>query len=177
MQGSAPFLLSGKAVGKPAREVDRGDSVAGRKPRRKQPRDASEGSARPQREQSDTREQAIETGMDRFRIEVGHQHKVKPGNIVGAIANEADIDSKYIGRINIFDDYSLVDLPENMPKELLRELKSVRIAGQRLNITLLKGRKRNDGPRPTAEQPQRGKPKTRHRDKKNKGKPKRARQR
>ena len=46
MQGSAPFLLSGKAVGKPVREVDRGDSVAGRKPRRKQPRDASEGSAR-----------------------------------------------------------------------------------------------------------------------------------
>ncbi|MDH3629698.1 MAG: DEAD/DEAH box helicase [Gammaproteobacteria bacterium] len=177
MQGSAPFLLSGKAVGKPVREVDRGDSVAGRKPRRKQPRDASEGSARPRREQSDSREQAIETGMDRFRIEVGHQHKVKPGNIVGAIANEADIDSKYIGRINIFEEYSLVDLPENMPKELLRELKNVRVAGQRLSITQLRGRKRNDSRGPSAVKPARSKPKTRHRDQKNKGKPKRARQR
>ena len=177
LQGSAPFLLSGKAVGKPVREVDRGDSVAGRKPRRKQPRDASEGSARPRREQSDSREQAIETGMDRFRIEVGHQHKVKPGNIVGAIANEADIDSKYIGRINIFEEYSLVDLPENMPKELLRELKNVRVAGQRLSITQLRGRKRNDSRGPSAVKPARSKPKTRHRDQKNKGKPKRARRR
>jgi ATP-dependent RNA helicase DeaD len=193
MQGSAPFLLSSKAVGKTAREPDRGDSAAGRTPRREQPRDASEDAARPRREQqrcsasegsgkprrdqSDPSEQTIETGMDRFRIEVGHQHKVKPGNIVGAIANEADIDSKYIGRINIFEDYSLVDLPENMPKELLRELKNVRVAGQRLNITLLKGRKRNDSSGPSAEKPQRSKPKIRHRDKKNKGKPKRARQR
>ena len=177
MQGNAPFLLSGKAVGKPVGEVDRGDSVAGRRPRRKQPRDASEGSARPRREQSDSREQAIETGMDRFRIEVGHQHKVKPGNIVGAIANEADIDSKYIGRINIFEEYSLVDLPENMPKELLRELKNVRVAGQRLSITQLRGRKRNDSRGPSAVKPARSKPKTRHRDQKNKGKPKHARQR
>ena len=177
MQGSAPFLLSGKAVGKPVGEVDRSDSVAGRRPRRKQPRDASEGSARPRREQSDSREQAIEKGMDRFRIEVGHQHKVKPGNIVGAIANEADIDSKYIGRINIFEEYSLVDLPENMPKELLRELKNVRVAGQRLSMTQLRGRKRNDSRGPSAVKPARSKPKTRHRDQKNKGKPKHARQR
>ncbi len=177
MQGSAPFLLSGKAVGKPVGEVDRSDSVAGRRPRRKQPRDASEGSARPRREQPDSREQAIEKGMDRFRIEVGHQHKVKPGNIVGAIANEADIDSKYIGRINIFEEYSLVDLPENMPKELLRELKNVRVAGQRLSMTQLRGRKRNDSRGPSAVKPARSKPKTRHRDQKNKGKPKHARQR
>ena len=67
---------------------------------------------------------------------MGHNHDVKPGNIVGAIANEADLDSKFIGRINIFDDYSLVDLPENMPKELLDSLKPVRVAGQRMNISL-----------------------------------------
>jgi ATP-dependent RNA helicase DeaD len=192
MQGSTPFLLSAKAVGKPAPEPGRRDSEAGRKPRREQTRDASERAGKPRREQqqrnasesagkprreySDPKEQAVEKGMDRFRIEVGHQHKVKPGNIVGAIANEADIDSKYIGRINIFEDHSLVDLPENMPKELLRELKNVRVAGQRLNISQLRGRKRTDGPGPTAAKPPRSKPKTRHRDQKNKGKPKRARQ-
>ena len=118
----------------------------------------------------------MEAGMDRFRVEVGHLHKVKPANIVGAIANEADIDSKYIGRISIFDDYSLVDLPEDMPKELLAELKNVRVVGQRLNISQLSGKKKQDKNRPAAAKPRRDKPKLRHRDQKNKGKPKRARQ-
>ena len=57
--------------------------------------------------------------METYRIEVGHHHGVKPGNIVGAIANEADLESKYIGRIDIRDDHSLLDLPEGMPPELL----------------------------------------------------------
>jgi len=114
--------------------------------------------------------------MDRFRVEVGHLHKVKPGNIVGAIANEADIDSKHIGRISIFDDYSLVDLPEGMPKELLNELKHVRVVGQRLNISQLGGKKKPNKTKSATAKPHKGKPKARHRDKKNKGKPKRARQ-
>jgi ATP-dependent RNA helicase DeaD len=59
---------------------------------------------------------------------------VQPGNIVGAIANEADLESKYIGRIDIRDDYSLVDLPEGMPRELLEHLKKVRIAGRPLRM-------------------------------------------
>ena len=74
-------------------------------------------------------------GMERFRIEVGHSHGVKPGNIVGAIANEAEIDAQYIGRIDINDDYSTVDLPEGMPKEVFRHLKSVWVSGQRLQIS------------------------------------------
>ncbi|MEO6918818.1 MAG: DEAD/DEAH box helicase [Collimonas sp.] len=73
-------------------------------------------------------------GMRTFRIEVGHAHGVKPGNIVGAIANEAGLDSKYIGRIEIFDDYSVLDLPDGMPKELLDHLKTVWVAGQQLRI-------------------------------------------
>jgi ATP-dependent RNA helicase DeaD len=113
--------------------------------------------------------------MDRFRVEVGHMHKVKPGNIVGAIANEADIESKYIGRISIFDDYSLVDLPEDMPKELLNELKHARVVGQRLNISQLGGQKKPGKNKPTTTKPRKEKPKARHRDQKNKGKPKRAR--
>ncbi len=75
-----------------------------------------------------------EVGMETFRIEVGHMHGVQPGNIVGAIANEADLESRYIGRIDIRDDYSLVDLPEGMPPELMDHLKKVRIAGQALRI-------------------------------------------
>ncbi|WP_034298156.1 DbpA RNA binding domain-containing protein [Herbaspirillum sp. RV1423] len=74
-------------------------------------------------------------GMQTFRIEVGHQHGVKPGNIVGAIANEAGMDSKHIGRIEIFDDYSVLDLPDDMPDDLIDHLKLVRVAGQQLQIS------------------------------------------
>jgi len=77
--------------------------------------------------------------METFRIEVGHQHGVLPKNIVGAIANEADIESKYMGRIDIRDDHSLIDLPEGMPKEVFEKLKKVWVAGQRLNISRVKG--------------------------------------
>ncbi len=80
---------------------------------------------------------SVDTGMERYRIEVGLQHGVKPGNIVGAIANEAEIESEYIGRIEIFDDYSTVQLPEGMPKEIFKHLKSVWVSGQRLQISRL----------------------------------------
>ncbi|MDN5937100.1 MAG: DEAD/DEAH box helicase [Salinisphaera sp.] len=73
-------------------------------------------------------------GMETFCIAVGHAHGVQPGNIVGAIANEAGVDSKHIGRIDIRDDHSLVDLPAGMPRELFQHLKTVRVAGQALRI-------------------------------------------
>ena len=73
--------------------------------------------------------------MGTFRIEVGHAHGVKPGNIVGAIANEANIDSKFIGRIEIYDDYSTLDLPADLPPAVVDHLKTVWVAGQQLNIT------------------------------------------
>ncbi|HEX6927927.1 MAG TPA: DEAD/DEAH box helicase, partial [Gammaproteobacteria bacterium] len=79
-------------------------------------------------------------GSERFRIEVGHAHGVKPGNIMGAIANEAGLEGRYIGRIQIFDDYSLVDLPEGMPKEIFQQLKKARVAGQALRISNADGR-------------------------------------
>ncbi len=75
-----------------------------------------------------------DAGMKRFRIDVGHVHHVKPGNIVGAIANEANISSKNIGAIEIYDTYSTVDLPAGMPTETKDQLSGTRVAGQRLAI-------------------------------------------
>ena len=75
-----------------------------------------------------------DAGMKRFRIDVGHVHHVKPGNIVGAIANEANISSKNIGAIEIYDTYSTVDLPAAMPAETKEQLSGTRVAGQRLAI-------------------------------------------
>jgi ATP-dependent RNA helicase DeaD len=111
-------------AGRPDRpdRSDRSDRAerAERKPPRKEPGDAS----------------PTEKGMDRYRIEVGHNHEVKPGNIVGAIANEAEIDAEHIGRIEIYEEYSTVDMPEGMPEELLTHLRDVWVSGQKLKISL-----------------------------------------
>jgi ATP-dependent RNA helicase DeaD len=77
-------------------------------------------------------------GLETYRVEVGLKHKVKPGNIVGAIANEAELDAQHIGRVQIFDDHSLVDLPEGMPKEVFKHLQKVWVAGQQLKISRLR---------------------------------------
>ena len=98
--------------------------------------DDSAPAAPPRRPREDhDRRSAPEAGMETFRIEVGHRHGVKPGNIVGAIANEAELESRYIGRIDIRDDFSLIDLPEGMPREIMDHLKRVRVAGQPLRIS------------------------------------------
>ena len=73
--------------------------------------------------------------MQLYRVEVGKQHDLKPANLVGAIANEAGLDAKHIGRIDIFEDHSLVVLPEGMPKEILRHMKKVWVAGQTLRMS------------------------------------------
>ena len=75
-----------------------------------------------------------EEGMERFRIELGLEHGIKPANIVGAIANEADINSRHIGRIAIFDSYSTVDLPCGMPDDILQILHKSRVGSKTLRI-------------------------------------------
>ncbi len=82
--------------------------------------------------------------MRRFRLDVGRANQVKPGNIVGAIANEADLESKYIGEIEIRDAYSTVDLPADMPKQVMAILKKTRVAGRPLSIRYYDGEKSAD---------------------------------
>ena len=72
----------------------------------------------------------------RYRIEVGDEHGVKPGNIVGAIANEAGLAGEHIGHISIKGDFSLVDLPKGMPRDILMDLKKVRVCGRPLKISI-----------------------------------------
>jgi ATP-dependent RNA helicase DeaD len=73
--------------------------------------------------------------METFRIEVGSVHGIKPGNVVGAIANEAGIEGVHIGRVDIREDHSYVDLPEGMPKQIFKELQTVRVAGRELRMS------------------------------------------
>ncbi|MDO8654568.1 MAG: DEAD/DEAH box helicase [Undibacterium sp.] len=144
-RGSEPLLLD-----KNKREVKSDDSwrdeqparntrtERGDRPVRGERNDRFERNDRPEREERGPRREhsprTPEPGMRTFRIAVGHEHGVKPGNIVGAIANEANIESKFIGRIDIYDDYTVLDLPDNLPSEMMDHLKSVRVAGQALNI-------------------------------------------
>ena len=78
-----------------------------------------------------------EEGMQRFRLEVGRNQGVKPGNIVGAIANEAGLESEFIKQVCIHDDYATVDLPEGMPKAIQKDLRKAWVCGKQLNISLV----------------------------------------
>jgi ATP-dependent RNA helicase DeaD len=73
--------------------------------------------------------------MEQFRIEVGLQHGVEPRNIVGAIANEAGLDAEHIGHIEISTEFSLVELPIGMPKDVFKDLKKVWVCGKQLQIS------------------------------------------
>ena len=78
-----------------------------------------------------------EAHMERFRIEVGWRDRVKPGNIVGAIANEAGLNGRSIGRIRIFDSHSTVDLPRGMPEDVFNGLRSLKVMNRELKISRL----------------------------------------
>jgi ATP-dependent RNA helicase DeaD len=82
-----------------------------------------------------------EEGMERYRIEVGKDHRVLPGHIVGAIAGETGLESKYIGRIRLFNEFSTVDLPVGMPEEMITKLKTAWICKRQLEISLDQGAK------------------------------------
>jgi ATP-dependent RNA helicase DeaD len=94
------------------------------------------------------RPHATEPGKRTYRIEVGHEHGVKPGNIIGAIANEAGLESQYIGRLSIRGDYSLIDLPDGMPSEIFQHLKKVWVNQQMLHISEWDGNDDGGGERP-----------------------------
>jgi ATP-dependent RNA helicase DeaD len=81
------------------------------------------------------RAHTTEEGKRTYRVEVGHEHGVKPGNIIGAIANEAGLESQFIGRLSIRGEYSLVDLPDGMPAEVFDHLRKVWVSQQQLRIS------------------------------------------
>ena len=98
---------------------------------------------RPAREARDNRSEILERRRDyaegrlaRYRIDVGREHMASPKDIVGAIANEAGIESRFIGQINLFEDYSTVELPSDLPNDVLQILRRARVRQQLLNIRL-----------------------------------------
>ena len=127
-QGNTPFLLETTAD-KPA-DKKRG-TKAGKK---------AKAPVAPKQEQAPARLKPnkiapTEKGMERYRIEVGYKHGLKPGDVVGAISNESGLESTFIGAINIDYDYSLVDLPFGMPKSIFNLLKRTWVRSQKMSIS------------------------------------------
>ncbi len=123
-------VLAGPDHAAPRRE-ESSRPAAGHPPR---PRDEGvRPQERPARERRREADEQVE--KETFRIEVGSVHGVKPGNIVGAIANEAGIDSEYIGRIEILEEHSFIDLPTGMPKKIFKDLQKVWVSGRQLRIS------------------------------------------
>ncbi|MCW8964656.1 MAG: DEAD/DEAH box helicase [Gammaproteobacteria bacterium] len=120
-------------------------------PRRKEapPRDRAQSADKERKPRSTSREKTPQSKpkqlkefpeivMRRYKIDVGSKNEVKPSNIVGAIANEADLESRYIGSVEIYDNFSTVDLPDGMPKETFMALKNAWVCGKKLNIAEMK---------------------------------------
>src|SRR5690554_77582 len=74
--------------------------------------------------------------FDTYRVAVGKDHGARPGDVVGAIANEGNLDSKFIGEIQLFDKHATVQLPKSLPTEVLRKLQNARVRQQPISLTL-----------------------------------------
>lgn len=147
VQGDLPFLFLNKTPNN-AKEA-RGDAVSPGKDRRDL-KSRSDRSGRHSSNRDNDRHttvakdvprpmQDLQSGMERFRLEVGRKNGIKPGNIVGAIANEAGIDSQYMGQIQINDSFSLIDLPEGMPKAIFKDLQQTRVCGIPMRLSRADG--------------------------------------
>ena len=127
-QTSRPFIV----------EADELETTKDKHKRRNERQDSGPAPQRRKRSGADESNYPLES----YRLEVGADHQVTPREIVGAIANEAGLDGQLIGRIDINSDYSTVELPVGMPKEIYQHLRRVIIRGQRLNLSLLESGKK-----------------------------------
>ncbi|QCI20507.1 DEAD/DEAH family ATP-dependent RNA helicase [Buchnera aphidicola (Brachycaudus cardui)] len=84
------------------------------------------------------RERRENKDMDLYRIEVGRNDGVEVRHIVGAIANEGNINSRHIGNIKLFSSYSTIELPKSMSKDLLQQFNRTKILNKLINIKLLR---------------------------------------
>jgi ATP-dependent RNA helicase DeaD len=147
LQGPAPFLLAPRpppAAHAPPQSWDQSGSTNAAEPAS----DAGTGRETPRLRRVKGRPR-----LETYRIEVGHTHGVQPGNIVGALANEAGLEGHNIGHIDIREDHSFVDLPVGMPKEIFRDLQAVRVCGAELRIRCVDSKPARPERRPHSARP------------------------
>jgi len=133
-QQGRPFLMKDRPAGKRAQDSGRREEFHDRGDRSGDRKDRGGNAGRPPRQLGPP-----EAGMVRYRIDVGWNDGVKPGNIVGAVANEAGIEGQYIGPISIRNEFSTIDLPEGMPEDIYQKLRKTWVSGKRLNLEVSRG--------------------------------------
>ena len=77
---------------------------------------------------------AGEDGMVRLFINIGKKQRVRPGDILGAIAGESGMDGKLIGTIDMYDKYTFVEVPREYAREVLNAMKNVKIKGKTVAV-------------------------------------------
>ncbi|WP_158782094.1 DEAD/DEAH family ATP-dependent RNA helicase [Pantoea sp. BAV 3049] len=128
-QGERPLIVPADPAPRPRREFKERDDRRGDRPDRG-PRESRDGD-RPRRERRDVGD------MEVYRIEVGRDDGVEVRHIVGAIANEGDISSRYIGNIKLFGTHSTIELPKGMPGDILQHFTRTRILNKPMNMQLI----------------------------------------
>ena len=131
-QGERALILPPDAPRRPRREFNDRDD-------RRRDRNNSNGNGfeRAERGGSARRERRDVGDMEMYRIEVGRDDGVEVRHIVGAIANEADISSRYIGNIKLYGTHSTIELPKGMPTEVLTHLSRARILNKPTQMQLI----------------------------------------
>lgn len=151
--------LQPKEDPKPRREArdsrDSGDRNGRGDSRRRDAR--SDRGDRGDRERAPRKPKVNRTDVDwqTYRLEVGKEHGAKPGDIVGAIANEIKLDSSYIGQISLSERHTLVQLPKGMPEKSFTQLKRVRVRRQALEISVSDAPIATETRRPRSDKPRR----------------------
>ena len=142
LQGGSPLLLKERAAREESSRAEYGDEGRAVAADRADSMPEPKGPTRRERAASAAGSVGIPEGRlaedetATYRIEVGYEHGVKPGNIVGAIANVAGLSGAQIGHVDIRGDHSYVGLPVGMPDAVLRELSKTRVAGQMLRMSI-----------------------------------------
>ncbi len=80
-----------------------------------------------------------EPGMVRLFINIGKRHKIRPGDILGAIAGETGMPGELVGAIDIHDKYTFVEVPKEHAEKVLKVMNSNKIKGKSINIEPAKG--------------------------------------
>jgi ATP-dependent RNA helicase DeaD len=135
-QGDTPLLLSPQdAI---AQRYDRDDRSRDDRTGRSDDRSRDDRGGRGERpgrsERPERRVRPASGPMATYRIEVGKRHKVEPRQIVGALANEGGLSREDFGAIRIQPDFSLVELPVDLPGDVLGKLANTRISGKLIEI-------------------------------------------
>lgn len=138
-QGRHPLIVEDMKQAKPSRR----DKQRGEKG------DSRERSKRKRNQKG----KASDVPMDTYVLQVGEVHKVTPKNILGAVCNEGELDSQFVGSINIEKENTFIELPAGMPEETFNALYNAKIMGKKLHIQKAKTHKRKPPRSPRKRKP------------------------